>query len=253
MAHVDKRMVIVTGGGRGIGADVVERVARRGIAVCFSYVNRQKEAQDLQERLTSEGYACAAIQADVGVPADIDRMFKFAHDTFGVLGGLVNNAGYVGQVGRKVATVDLDTLRKTFDVNVIGPILCAQHALKALSTAQGGQGGRIVNVSSIAARTGSANDWVDYAASKAALDTVTLGLAREVAKEGVQVIGVAPGGVATELHAQAGGPERIERFSVITPIGRAAHSHEVADVVVWALLDAPDYVTGTTLDIAGGL
>ena len=253
MSHVDKRMVIVTGGGRGIGAEVVERIARRGIPVCFSFISRENEAKELVARLQSEGHHCAAIQADVGTPADIDKMFKFAQDKFGVLGGLVNNAGFVGKVGRRISNVDVETLRKTFDVNIIGPILCAQHALKQISTAHGGQGGRIVNVSSIAARTGSPNDWVDYAASKAALNTFTLGLAREVAKEGVQVISVAPGGVATELHAQAGGPGRIEKFSTVTPIGRAADASEVAEVVVWALLDAPDYVTGTTIDVAGGL
>ncbi|MBZ1351078.1 SDR family oxidoreductase [Alcaligenaceae bacterium LF4-65] len=248
-----KDVIIVTGGGRGIGAEVVEQLAKRDVPVCFSYVSRDSEANALVARLQAEGYQCAAIKADVGHPADIEKMFKFAQDKFGVLGGLVNNAGYVGQVGRKISNVDLETLHKTFDVNVIGPILCAQHALKQLSTAHGGKGGKIINVSSIAARTGSPNDWVDYAASKAALNTFTLGLAREVAKEGVQVIGVAPGGVATELHAQAGGPGRIEKFSTVTPIGRAAHPSEIADVVVWALLDAPCYITGTTIDVAGGL
>ncbi len=253
MAVADKSMILVVGGGRGIGADVVERVARRGHPVCFSYVSRDKEANALVERLKAEGHACAALRSDVADPKDIEKLFAFAKDTFGRLGGLVNNAGFVGQAGRRASYVDYETLRKTFDINVIGPILCAQHALKQLSTDQGGSGGRIVNVSSIAARTGSPNDWVDYAASKAALNTFTLGLGREVAKQGVQVIGVAPGGVATELHAQAGSPERIENFYKITPIGRPAESAEVADVVVWALLDAPDYVTATTVDVAGGL
>lgn len=253
MAIPDKRVILVTGGGRGIGADVVERVARRGYPVCFSYISREQEASDLVSRLSAEGHSVAALKSDVGNPEDIARLFKFSHDKFGTLGGLVNNAGYVGQVGRKVANVDYGTLRKTFDVNVIGPFLCSQHAIKQLSTEQGGSGGRIVNVSSIAARTGSPNDWVDYAASKAALDTMTLGLAREVAKQGIQVIGVAPGGVATDLHRQAGGPERVQRFSQVTPIGRAAESAEIADVVVWTLLDAPDYLTGTTVDVAGGL
>jgi len=253
MGIVDKRLILVTGGGRGIGADVVERIARRGFPVCFSYISREQEANNLVDRLIAQGHRVACLRSDVGEPADIDRLFKFAQDKFGTLGGLVNNAGYVGQVGRKVANVDHETLKKTFDVNVIGPFLCAQHALEQLSTDQGGAGGRIVNVSSIAARTGSPNDWVDYAASKAALDTFTLGLAREVAKQAIQVIGVAPGGVATELHAQAGGPERVERFSQVTPIGRAAEAAEIAEVVVWALLDAPDYLTGTTVDVAGGL
>lgn len=253
MGVADNRPILVTGGGRGIGADVVERVARLGFPVCFSYISRAQEASDLVKRLNAEGCSVAAIQSDVGNPEDIERLFDFAHKTYGPLGGLVNNAGYVGKVGRKVANVKYETLRSTFDVNVIGPFLCAQHALKDLSTDRGGPGGRIINVSSIAARTGSPNDWVDYAASKAALDTFTLGLAREVAKQGVQVIGVAPGGVATDLHAQAGGPERVARFSQVTPIGRAAESAEIADVVVWSLLDAPDYLTGTTVDVAGGL
>ena len=253
MGVSNNHVILITGGGRGIGADVVERVARRGFPVCFSYVSREQEAIDLVNRLTAEGHSVAALQSDAGNPEDIARLFQFTRERFGNLGWLVNNAGYVGRFRRKVSNIDYDTLRKTFDVNVIGPFLFAQHALKQLSTEQGGNGGRIINVSSIAARTGSANDWVDYAASKAALDTMTLGLAREVAKQGVQVIGVAPGGVATDLHAQAGGPERVERFAQVTPIGRAAESAEIADVVVWALLDAPDYVTGTTVDVAGGL
>jgi NAD(P)-dependent dehydrogenase (short-subunit alcohol dehydrogenase family) len=155
--------------------------------------------------------------------------------------------------GRRIDTVDIETLRKTFDVNVIGPIVCAKEALTRLSTARNGPGGRIVNVSSIAARTGSPNDWVDYAASKAALNTFTLGLAREVAKEGIQVTGVAPGGVSTDLHAIAGAPERMDRMAKVIPMGRAAYPKEIAEVVVWALLEAPDYLTGTTIDVGGGL
>jgi NAD(P)-dependent dehydrogenase (short-subunit alcohol dehydrogenase family) len=253
MKVADKRLVMVTGGARGIGADIVERVARRGYPVCFSYLSRDQEANALVERLTAEGCAVAGIRSDVSKADEIEHFFTEAESRFGPLGGFVSNAGFVGRAGRQVANLDHDTLRRCFDVNVIGPIMCAQLVLKRLSTANGGPGGRLVNVSSIAARTGSPWDWVDYAASKGALNTFTVGFGKEVAKQGLQVIGVGPGGVATELHTQAGQPERLARFSDITPIGRPAESWEIADVVVWALLDAPDYLTATTIEVSGGL
>ena len=253
MKVADKHLVMVTGGARGIGADIVERVARRGYPVCFSYLSRDKEADALVAKLQDEGCAVLAVRSDVSQSEDINRFFTQAQDKFGPLGGFVNNAGFVGQAGRQVANLDHDTLRRCFDVNAIGPIMCSQMALERLSTDKGGPGGRIINVSSIAARTGSPWDWVDYAASKGALNTFTVGFGKEVAKQGVQVIGVGPGGVATELHTQAGQPERLARFCDITPIGRPAESWEIADVVVWTLLDAPDYLTATTIEVSGGL
>jgi NAD(P)-dependent dehydrogenase (short-subunit alcohol dehydrogenase family) len=253
MNQPTKRAVIVTGGSRGIGAEIVRLLAARDIPVCFNYVTRPDEANALAQELNKKGHRFCMVQADVADPESVKRMFEQADQRLGQLGGLVNNAGFVGIAGRRIDTLDIETLRKTFNVNVIGPIVCAQEALKRLSTKHGRPGGRIINVSSIAARTGSPNDWVDYAASKAALDTFTLGLAREVAKEGIQVTGVAPGGVSTTLHAIAGAPERIERMAKIIPMGRAAYPKEIADVVVWALLDAPEYLTGTTIDVAGGL
>jgi len=253
MKVIEKRLIMVTGGSRGIGADIVERIARRGFPVCFSYISRQREADSLVQRLTQDGCEVASIRSDVSDPSDIDRFFSFAKEQFGQLGGFVNNAGFVGKAGRQIKDLDEATLRKCFDVNAIGPIICSQRALKQLSLASGGAGGRIVSVSSIAARTGSPNDWVDYAASKAALNTFILGFGKEVAADGVQVIGIGPGGVATELHTQAGSPERLERFCEITPIGRPAASTEIADAVVWALLDAPDYLTATTIELSGGL
>ncbi|HEY7804730.1 MAG TPA: SDR family NAD(P)-dependent oxidoreductase [Orrella sp.] len=249
----DKHLVMVTGGARGIGADIVDRVARREYPVCFSYLSRDKEASDLVARLQAQGCSVAGIRSDVSRSEDIEDFFAQAQQTFGPLGGFVNNAGYVGRAGREVSNLDHDTLRRCFDVNAIGPIMCSQLALQQLSTVNGGSGGRIINVSSIAARTGSPWDWVDYAASKGALNTFTVGFGKEVAKQGVQVIGVGPGGVATELHTQAGQPERLARFCDITPIGRPAESAEIADVVVWALLDAPDYLTATTIEVSGGL
>lgn len=253
MKVLEKRLVMVTGGARGIGADIVERVARRGFPVCFSYIARERDANELAARLTAEGCKVAAVRSDVSDTDDIKNFFTVAENNFGPLGGFVNNAGFVGRAGRQISNLDHETLRRCFAVNAIGPIICSQLALERLSTKRGGPGGRIVNVSSIAARTGSPGDWVDYAASKGALNTFTVGFGKEVAKEGVQVIGVGPGGVATELHTQAGQPERLARFNDITPIGRPAESSEIADVVVWALLDAPDYLTATTIEVSGGL
>jgi len=257
MSTVDTRgvrgAVLVTGGSRGIGAAIARSLAARGTPVCLNYATRDEDAQALAAELAAGGARCIAVQADVADPDSIQRLFEVAERELGALGGLVNNAGFVGQAGRRVDMVDVATLRRTFDVNVIGPMLCSQQAIRRLSTARRGKGGRIVNVSSIASRTGSPNDWVDYAASKAALNTFTLGLAREVAREGVQVTGVSPGLVATGLHADAGAPERVERLRQATPMGRAAEAGEIAEVVVWALLDAPDYLTGTTIEVAGGL
>lgn len=247
------RAVVVTGGSRGIGAAITRALVARGVPVCMAYASRPADAQALAAALRAQGGRCLPVQADVADPDAVARLFELTERELGPLGGLVNNAAFVGQAGRRIAEVDLATLRRTFDVNVIGPILCAQQALRRLSTAHGGPGGRIVNVSSIASRTGSPNDWVDYAASKGALDTFTLGLAREAAREGIRVVGVAPGAVATDLHAEAGAPERLQRLRSVTPLGRPAEPEEIAEVVVWALLDAPDYLTGATIEVAGGL
>jgi NAD(P)-dependent dehydrogenase (short-subunit alcohol dehydrogenase family) len=169
MTQETKRAVIVTGGSRGIGAEIVRILAARDIPVCFNYVTRPDEANALAQELKTHGHRFCMVQADVADPESVKRMFEQADQQLGQLGGLVNNAGFVGMAGRRIDTVDIETLRKTFDVNVIGPIVCAQEALKRLSTKRKGLGGRIINVSSIAARTGSPNDWVDYAASKADL------------------------------------------------------------------------------------
>ena len=169
MTQTKQRPVIVTGGSRGIGAEIVRLLAARKIPVCFNYTSRITEAQLLARELEEQGQAFCMVQADVSEPSSVLSLFEECDAKFGALGGLVNNAGFVGKAGRRIDTLDIDTLRKTFDINVIGPILCAQQALKRLSTKHGGGGGRIINVSSIESRTGSPNDWVDYAASKAAL------------------------------------------------------------------------------------
>ncbi|MFA7668940.1 MAG: SDR family NAD(P)-dependent oxidoreductase [Burkholderiaceae bacterium] len=250
---MNQSAVLVTGGSRGIGAEIVRALAKRNVPVCFNYLSGAEAAKALAGELEAQGHKYCLVQADVADPQSVERMFAEATQALGPLGGLVNNACFVGKAGRKVENLDYETLRKTFDVNVIGAFLCAQQAVRHMATSSGGKGGRIINVSSIAARTGSPNDWVDYAASKAAMDALTLGLARETAQQGIRVTGVAPAGVATDLHANAGAPERVERFSHITPIGRAAHPGEIADVVLWALLDAPDYLTSSTIEVTGGL
>lgn len=244
---------IVTGGSRGIGAEIVRHLGRRGIPVCINHRDSAREAQALASELSELECKSLVVQADVSDEAEVRRLFEECRTGLGPIWGLVNNAGFVGAAGRRIDTVDVATLRSSFEVNVIGPMLCAREAVKFMSTAHGGTGGRIVNVSSVAARTGSPNDWVDYAASKAALDAFTLGFGREVVKENVRVNGVAPGGVETEIHARAGAPDRLQRIAAATPIGRAARAEEIAEVVVWVLLDAPDYMTATTIDVAGGL
>lgn len=253
MTSWNRGAVIVTGGSRGIGAAIVRCLGRRSIPVCINHRDSGAAAEQLRAELESWGASAAVVQADIGVEADIIRLFRETEEKLGRLWGLVNNAGYVGRVGRRVEDADARVLERTFRVNIIGPMLCAREALRRISTKYGGQGGRIVNVSSIATRTGSPNDWVDYAASKAALDTFTIGLAREVAMDGVRVNGVSPGPVDSEIHARAGAPERVERFASVAPMKRVARPEEIAEVVAWLLTDAPDYVHGTTIDVAGGL
>jgi len=245
--------VIVTGGSRGIGAEIVRLLAQRGVPVCINHRDSATEAESLASEVRSLGGKACVVQADVGSEADVLRLFTAAEQELGALWGLVNNAGYVGLAGRRVDEAQVAVLEQSFRVNVIGPMICAREALLRISPRHGGQGGRIVNISSIASRTGSPNDFVDYAASKAALNTFTLGLAREVAMEGVQVNGVSPGIADTEINARAGAPERKDRLAAMVPMKRPARPAEVAEVTVWLLLDAPDYLHGTTVDVGGGL
>lgn len=253
MSAVAGGAVVVTGGSRGIGAAIVRGLVARGIAVCIDHRDSAAEAEALAAELAAAGGDVSVVRADMASEAEIVALFRTAEERHGRLSGLVNNACFLGRSGRRVDEADGDVLRRSFLVNAVGPMLCAREFLRRASTRHGGSGGRIVNVSSIAARTGSPNDWVDYAATKAALDTFTLGLAREVATEGVNVSGVAPGIVETELHARAGAPDRLERFGSAVPMKRTGRAEEIAEVAVWLLLDAPDYVQGETIDVAGGL
>lgn len=243
-------VMLVTGGGRGIGAAVALLAAQRGFDVAVNYREDERAAASVADAVRAIGVRATTIQADVSREPDIVRMFQQV-DTFGTLAALVNNAGVTGGFS-KVADITAAALGKTLAVNTYGAILCAREAVRRLSTVWGGNGGAIVNLSSIASRLGGSGEWVHYAASKGAIDTFTIGLAREVAAEGVRVNAVAPGIVDTEIHATAGDPHRAKRMAASIPIGRAATANEVAETVLWLLSPAASYITGTIVEVGGG-
>ncbi len=252
MQAENKRVAVVTGGSRGIGAAIAKLLGASGYNVAINYANDQAAAQQVLSYLTNVGSRSAAIQGDVSREADVLRIFEIAQRELGPIRALVNNAAVTGGKAR-VDEIDAARLAQMLAVNVAGPILCAREAVRRMSTRHaGGQGGAIVNISSLAARTGSAGEWVHYAASKGAVNTFTIGLAREVANEGIRVNAVAPGLVDTGLHAANGEPGRIARLNPSIPMGRAATAEEIAQGVLWLLSDAASYVTGTILEIGGG-
>ena len=246
MNHV----LLVTGGGRGIGAAVALLAARQGYDVAVNYREDERAAASIVDSVRATGVRGLAIRADVSREADVIRMFE-AVDTFGTLAVLVNNAGVTGGFAR-MADLSAPALERTLAVNVTGAILCAREAVRRMSTVWGGTGGSIVNVSSLAARLGGAGEWVHYAASKGAINSMTVGLAREVAGEGVRVNAVAPGIVDTEMHVAAGDPHRAKRTGATIPLGRAATPHEIAEAILWLASPEASYVTGTILEAGGG-
>ncbi len=239
--------LIVTGASRGIGAAVARLASARGYAVAVNYSRDRENAEALAREL---GHAIA-IQADVGEESDVIRLFETAESELGPIRALVNNAGVTGGFAR-VDSIDTATVTEMLRVNVIGTMLCAREAVRRMSTRYGGAGGAIVNISSLAARTGGAGEWVHYAASKGAIDTFTIGLAREVAGEGIRVNAVAPGLIDTGLHAAAGEAGRLNRMAPSIPMGRGGTAEEIAEAVLWLLSDAASYVTGTILEAGGG-
>lgn len=243
-------VLLVTGGGRGIGAAVAVLAAQRGFDVAVNYREDERAASAIVEAVRSNGVRALALKGDVSVEADVVRIFE-AVDTFGPLKALVNNAGITGGFSR-VADLKAATLERVLAVNVTGAMLCAREAVRRLSTVWGGDGGSIVNLSSLAAKLGGGGEWVHYAASKGAINTFTVGLAREVAAEGVRVNAVAAGIVDTEMHLAAGDPHRAKRTGATVPIGRAATAHEIAEAIVWLTSPAASYVTGTILEAGGG-
>jgi NAD(P)-dependent dehydrogenase (short-subunit alcohol dehydrogenase family) len=245
------RVALVTGGSRGIGAATVSRFAADGWDVAVGYLNDSSAADSVVEKCRSAGQRAVAIQADISSEEEIVKMFNKVDDELGPLAALVNCAGIVDQKAR-VDEYPAGRVERMFLINVVGPFLCAREAVRRMSTMRGGGGGAIVNVSSAAARLGSPGEYVDYAASKGAIDTMTIGLAREVAEEGVRVNAVRPGLVDTTIHASGGQPDRIARIRSSIPIAREGQPQEIANAIVWLCSDEASYVTGALLDVSGG-
>src|ERR1700733_7707656 len=242
---------IVTGGSRGIGAAVAKLAGERGYAVAVNFNTGEAEAKKVVDEIAAAGGRALAIQADVSYEAQIIRMFEIAERELGPIKALVNNAAVTGGFAR-VEEVSSAALANVFAVNVSGTILCSREAVRRMSTRRGGTGGAIVNISSRAAHTGSPGEWVHYAASKGAVDSFTIGLAREVATEGIRVNAVGPGLVDTGMHAANGDPNRLQRLLGTIPMGRAGEPREIAEGVLWLLSSAASYATGTILQIGGG-
>jgi len=243
--------LVVTGGSRGIGAAVAKLGAERGFSVAVNYANGETEARAVVEQITYAGGRASAIQADVAREEDVVRLFETAERELGTIKALVNNAAITGGFAR-VEGVTATTLTQVMAVNVTGAFLCAREAVRRMSTRHGGTGGAIVNISSRAAKTGSAGEWVHYAASKGAIDSFTIGLAREVATEGIRVNAVAPGLIETGLHAANGAPDRLERLAPTIPMKRPGTVIEVAEAVLWLLSPAASYTTAAILEVGGG-
>lgn len=244
-------VLLVTGGGRGIGAATVRLAAQRGYAVCANYLQNAAAAESLIERVTKTSGRAIAVRGDIANEDDVERLFEQTQAAFGPVTALVNNAGLTGMVSR-LDQVETATMRRVLDVDVLGTMLCARAAVRRMSTRHGGKGGTIVNISSSAVPLGSPNEHVWYAGAKAAVDSFTIGLAREVAGEGIRVNAVAPGLTATDIHAASGDPDRLARIGPLVPIGRWAEPEEVAESILWLLSPAASYVTGAILRVTGG-
>jgi NAD(P)-dependent dehydrogenase (short-subunit alcohol dehydrogenase family) len=244
------RVVIVTGGSRGIGRATALACAARGFKVVVGYASNDAAAREVVDAIEASNGKAIAVKCDVGHEADIVALFEAA-DKFGTLGALVNNAGIVGPTAR-VDEMSAERIQRMMAVNVTGSILCAREAVKRMSTRHGGQGGVIVNLSSVAAKLGSPNTYVDYAASKGAIDSFTVGLGHEVAGEGIRVAAIRPGLIDTEIHASGGDPDRAHRLSGNVPMQRVGRAEEIANAVVWLLSDEASYVTSAIFDVSGG-
>jgi NAD(P)-dependent dehydrogenase (short-subunit alcohol dehydrogenase family) len=250
-SSIDRGVAIVTGGSRGIGAATSIRLADAGYTVVVNYATDAEAAARMVGRIVQAGGRASAVQADLGTPAEIEALFAAA-DKLGQLTALVNNAGIIGGRMGTIETFAPDAMRRLLDINVLGCLVAGQLAVARMSTARGGKGGGIVNLSSVAAKLGGANAWVPYAATKGAIDSFTVGLAREVAAQGIRVNAVAPGLIDTTIHAQAGAADRLRTGATQVPMQRAGTADEVAAAIAWLLSDEAAYITGAVLDVGGG-
>ena len=245
------QVLLITGGSRGIGAATARLAARRGWAVAVNYASQAAAADEVVRAITAEGGRAIAVQGDVGDEAQVLAMFAQVDVELGPLTGLVNNAGVVDMQVR-VDEITVPRLERMLRINVIGSFLCAREAIGRMSRSSGGEGGAIVNLSSLAARTGSPKEYVDYAASKGAIDSFTRGLAAEVAEQDIRVNAVRPGFIHTDMHASGGEPDRIERVKAFVPLKRGGRPEEVAQAILWLLSEEASYTTGAFINVAGG-
>jgi NAD(P)-dependent dehydrogenase (short-subunit alcohol dehydrogenase family) len=245
------KTILITGGSRGIGRAAALLAGARGWSVAINYASNRQAAEETAAAVRGAGGRAAIMQGDVASEADVIAMFEAAERDLGPLDGVVVNAGIVAP-GMKLAEMSTDRMRRVFEVNVLGAYLCAREAARRLPRSKNGKGGAIVLISSVAARLGSPFEYVDYAGSKAALDTLAIGLAKELGPEGVRVNAVRPGLIDTEIHASAGAPDRAARLAAAMPLGRAGTAEETGEAIIWLLSDASSYVTGAILDVAGG-
>jgi NAD(P)-dependent dehydrogenase (short-subunit alcohol dehydrogenase family) len=248
---VTDKVAIITGGSRGIGRATAIAAAKRGFRIVVGYASNHAAANEVVEIIERSNGKAIAVKCDVAEESQILRMFE-AGDKLGTLGALVNNGGIVGQSGVRVDEMSVERIQRVMAINVTGNILCAREAVKRMSTKHGGKGGVIVNLSSAAAKLGGANTYVDYAASKGAIDSFTIGLAQEVANEGIRVAAIRPGLIDTEIHASGGDPDRAHRLAHMVPMKRVGSAEEVANAIVWLMSEDASYVTSAILDVSGG-
>lgn len=251
MSITKQPTLLVTGGSRGIGAAIARLAIKRGYQVAINYRSNQHAADELVDELRNINGEVFAVQADIANEADVTKLFAACDERWKNITVLVNNAGIVGQSIR-FEDVDSQRIDRLLAVNVRGPMLCAREVIKRQSIRSGGQGGSIINISSIASLYGSPNEYVDYAACKGALDTFTIGLAREVASDGIRVNGVRPGIIDTDIHASGGEPDRANRLASAIPMNRPGTAIEVANAVLWLASDEASYITGSLLNVSGG-
>ena len=244
-------VMIVTGGARGIGAATAKLAASRGYAVCVNFLRAYDAAEKVVQDITSNGGYAIAVQADISSEAEVLAMYAQVDSALGTVSALVNNAATV-ELQMRLDAMDAARIQRVFSVNVLGSMMCAREAVKRMSTSHGGRGGTIVNVSSAAAKYGSPGEYVDYAASKGAIETFTVGLAAEVAQDGIRVNAVRPGFIYTEMHAKGGEPNRVDRVKALVPMQRGGQPEEVASAILWLTSEEASYVTGTIIDVSGG-